>query len=67
MTTASTNNHHDDCKCCTVEMEQQDDKEAGSRLTQDGRAIPTISTASAYLPPAPPTHTIADDYQQRHP
>ena len=67
MTTASTNNCHDNCKHCMVEMEQQDDEEAGSRLTQDGRAIPAVSTPSAYLPPAPPTHTIADDYQQRHP
>ena len=50
-----------------VEIEQQDDEEAGSRLTQDSRAIPAVSTPSAYLPPAPPTYTIADDYQQWHP
>ena len=45
-----------------VEVEQQDDEEAGSRSTQDGMAIPAISTSSAYLPPAPPTCTIADHY-----
>ena len=65
--TATTNIHHDDCKCCMVEVEQQDDEEAGSRSTQDGVAIPAVSTPSAYLPPAPPTCTIADDYQQQHP